>query len=265
MADDTGLPASFEMAWGVRERPTKGPKRGLSLEQIVDAGIRVANADGIGGVSMSRVASELGTSAMSLYRYVASKEELLWLMIDGAFGQVEADEPTGGTWRDRLNGWAEIELAGYRQFPWVMRIPVSGAPIMPNQLKFMEWGLRALGGTKLAEHEKLSAILLVTSFVRSFALLSSDIAAAYEAGSPIAQASVNYYVQNQQTGLCATISGGVSTANNVPAVQYYCDSHAVVDAGTFEDAAQGDVLDYDFRFGLDRILDGVAALIAVRE
>ncbi len=42
---------------------------------------------------------------------------------------------------------------------------------------------------------------------------------------PAAQASGGYYVQNQQTGLCATISGGVSTANNVPALQYYCDSH----------------------------------------
>ena len=44
--EGTGLPASFEMAWGVRDRPTKGPKRGLSLEQIVDAGVAVASAEG---------------------------------------------------------------------------------------------------------------------------------------------------------------------------------------------------------------------------
>lgn len=250
MTDETGLPASFEMVWGVRDRPTKGPKRGLSLEQIVDAGIRVANAEGIGGVSMSRVASELGTSAMSLYRYVAAKDELLWLMIDGAFGQVEAEEPTEGGWRDRLERWAEIELAGYRQFPWVMRIPVAGAPIMPNQLRFMEWGLRTLGGTALAEHEKLSVILLVTSFVRSFALLSSDIAAAFEAGSPFAQASMNY----------GALIRSLTSAEEFPAL------HAVVNAGTFEEEVEDDdVLAYDFRFGLERILDGVAALIALRE
>ena len=250
MTDETGLPASFEMAWGVRERPTKGPKRGLSLEQIVDAGVRVANAEGIGGVSMSRVASELGTSAMSLYRYVAAKDELLMLMIDGAFGQVEADEPTEGTWRERLERWAEIELAAYRQFPWIMRIPISGAPLMPNQLRFAEWALRALGGTKLAEHEKLSVTLLITSFTRSFALLSSDIAAAFAAGDPMARATVNY----------GALIKKLTSAEEFPAF------HAVVDAGTFEEVADDfDGLDHDFRFGLDRILDGVATLIALRE
>jgi AcrR family transcriptional regulator len=247
---DTGLPASYEMAWGIRDRPTKGPKRGLSLEQIVDAGIRVANAEGIGGVSMSRVASELGTSAMSLYRYVASKDELLWLMIDGAFGQVDVAEPVEGTWRERLERWAEIELAAYRQFPWVMRIPVSGAPIMPQQLRFMEWGLRTLGRTRLAEHEKLSVILLLTSFTRSFALLSGDIAAAFEAGDPMARASANY----------GELIRKLTRAEEFPAL------HAVIDAGTFDEGSEEfDGLDADFRFGLERILDGVAALIKVRE
>lgn len=247
---ETGLPASFEMAWGVRDRPTKGPKRGLSLEQIVDAGVQVANAEGLGGVSMSRVANELGTSAMSLYRYVGSKGELLWLMIDGAFGQVDAAEPVEGTWRERLERWAEIELAAYRRFPWILRIPVSGAPIMPEQIRFMEWGLRALGQTSLAEHEKLSAILLITSFTRSFAMLSSDIAAAFEAGDPMARAAANY----------GALIKKLTRAEEFPAL------HAVIEAGTFEDgSAEFDGLDYDFRFGLERILDGVAALIKVRE
>jgi AcrR family transcriptional regulator len=250
MTEDTGLPASFELVWGVRDRPTKGPRRGLSLEQIVDAGIRVANAEGIGGVSMSRVANELGTSAMSLYRYVASKDELLWLMIDGAFGQVDATEPAEGTWRERLDAWARIELRAYRQFPWVMRIPVSGAPIMPHQLRFMEWGLRALGTTRLAEHEKLSVILLVTSFTRSFALLSGDIAAAFEAGDPMARAAAGY----------GTLIKKLTSAEEFPAL------HAVVDSGAFEDDdSPADALDHDFRFGLDRIFDGVAALVQRRE
>jgi AcrR family transcriptional regulator len=251
MTEDTGLPASIEMAWGVRARPTKGPKRGLSLEQIVDAGVRVANAEGIGGVSMSRVAGELGTSAMSLYRYVASKDELLWLMIDGAFGQVDAAEPAEGTWRERLEEWARIELAALRQFPWVLRIPISGAPIMPHQLRFMEWALRALGGTGLAEQEKMSVLLLLTSYTRSFAGLSGDIAAAVAAGSPIAQAAT--------TGYGAMIKK-LTTAADFPAL------HAVVDAGAFEDDDDPTrALEYDFRFGLDRIFDGVAALIKLRE
>lgn len=244
----TGLPASFEMVWGVRDRPKKGPKRGLSLEQVVEAGITVATAEGIGGVSMSRVASELGTSAMSLYRYVGSKDELLALMIDGAFDTVEVVEPTEGTWRERLARWAELELAAYRRFPWVMRIPVSGPPVMPNQMRFLEWGLRALGGTSLEEGEKLSVVLLVTSFTRSFAMLSSDLAEAYEAGAPNALAN-----------------GYGELIRKLMPVDEYPALHAVVDAGVFDEENDdiGD-FDYDFHFGLARILDGVEALVQAR-
>jgi AcrR family transcriptional regulator len=249
MTEDTGLPASIEMAWGIRERPTKGPKRGLSLEQVVDAGVRVATAEGIGAVSMSRVAGELGTSAMSLYRYVASKDELLWLMIDGAFGQVEAPEPAEGTWRERLEQWARHELDALRRFPWILRIPIFSAPLMPHQLRFLEWGLRALGGTRLEEGEKMSVLLLVTSYTRSYAGLSGDIMAAVEAGSPLAQA--NDY---------GALIKKLTSAHEFPAL------HAAVDAGAFEDDDNpADALDYDYRFGLDRIFDGVAALVQRRE
>ncbi len=248
---ETGLPASFELAWGVRERPAKGPRRGLSLARIVDAGVHVANTEGIGGVSMGRIAKELGASAMSLYRYVASKDELLTLMIDGAFGQVEAEEPVGGTWRERLWRWAEIELAAYRRFPWIPRVPITSAPVMPNQLRFMEWGLRALGGTGLREDEKLSSVLLITSFTRSFALLSGDIAAAFESGDPTAAHVMPRYGE---------LIRKLTTAEEFPAL------HAVVDAGAFDDDAEEfDNLDYDFRFGLERVLDGIEALIRTRE
>jgi AcrR family transcriptional regulator len=237
---ETGLPASFELAWGVRDRPVKGPRRGLSLEQVVAAGVHVANTEGIGGVSMGRVAKELGASAMSLYRYVASKDELLTLMIDGAFGQVEIGEPGEG-WRERLRRWAEVELVCYRRFPWVPRIPVSGAPIMPNQLRFMERGLRGLGETRLAEHEKLSVIVLVTSFTRSYALLSSDLAAADDVVAPDYGALIRR----------------LTTPEEFPAL------HAVVDAGTFDDESLDDP-DHDFHFGLERVLDGVEALVRRR-
>ena len=62
------IPASVAAAWGVRERPHKGPRPGLSLGRIVDAAVRVADAEGLDAVSMSRVAAELGTAPMSLYR-----------------------------------------------------------------------------------------------------------------------------------------------------------------------------------------------------
>ncbi len=93
------LPGSIAAAWGLRERPGKGPKRGLSLPQIVQAGRTAAAADGLGAVSMSRVATELGVGTMSLYRYVESKQELLDLMVDSALGPPPAARAgaAGGT------------------------------------------------------------------------------------------------------------------------------------------------------------------------
>src|SRR5215831_13321951 len=89
-AVETGLhgevPADVAAAWGVRERPHKGPKPALSLARIVDAAMRVADAEGLDAVSMGRVATELGAAPMSLYRHVSAKEELLRLMVDATWG-----------------------------------------------------------------------------------------------------------------------------------------------------------------------------------
>src|SRR5215469_11704523 len=86
MSEPVNLPAGLEAAWGLRGRPHKGPRPGLSLERIVAAAVRVADAEGLAAVSMSRVAAELGAAPMSLYRYVAAKGELLTLMVDAAYG-----------------------------------------------------------------------------------------------------------------------------------------------------------------------------------
>src|SRR5918993_822630 len=92
----TGLPASIEAAWGMRTRPNKGPRPALSLERIVAAAVKVAAADGLQAVSMSRVAADLGVSTMSLYRYVSAKGELLALMADLPFEEPPARRGGGG-------------------------------------------------------------------------------------------------------------------------------------------------------------------------
>ena len=166
----TGLPASIE-AWGVRTRPNKGPRPALSLERIVAAAVRVATTDGLQAVSMGRVAADLGVSTMSLYRYVAAKDELLALMADLSFEAPPAARRPEETWRDGLSRWAWSELGVYRRNPWVLRIPISGPPVTPNAMAWLERGLDCLGDTGLPEGEKLSVMLLLTGFVRSQATL----------------------------------------------------------------------------------------------
>ncbi|HWM06040.1 MAG TPA: TetR/AcrR family transcriptional regulator [Actinophytocola sp.] len=242
----TGLPASYELAWGVRARPTKGPRAGLSLEKVVAAGVAVAAAEGIGAVSMSRVAKELGTSAMSLYRYVSAKDELLALMVDAALGDMPEVAGDDG-WRAGLERWAWAELAAYRRHTWCLQVPLTGPPVTPNSISYLEQGLRCMAGTPLAPYEKMSVILTVTSYTRSWATLSTQIDGAIASGNRTAvEIMANY----------GKILGALIDPVEFPAL------HEVIEAEVFEAAEE--LPDEDFVFGLTTLLDGVAALIGRR-
>jgi len=242
---ETGLPASFETAWGVRDRPTKGPKRALSLERVVAAGVAVAAGEGIGAVSMGRVAKELGMSAMALYRYVASKDELLALMVDEALGDVPEVAGDDG-WRAGLERWAWAELAAYRQHIWVLQVPISGPPITPKSITFLEHGLRCLAGTPLDAHEKMSLMLSLSSFTRSWAMLSSQVDAALSADPEAVRLLANY----------GRILAELTDPADFPAL------HEVIAANVFDPADEMD--DEEFVFGLARLLDGVEVLLTSR-
>jgi AcrR family transcriptional regulator len=243
----TGLPASIEAAWGVRARPGKGPRPALSLERIVAAAVRVAATDGLQAVSMSRVASELGVSTMSLYRYVAAKDELLALMADLAYEAPPAPRGPEEDWRDGLSRWARTELALLRRNPWVLRIPISGPPVTPNAIAWLERGLDCLRDTGLREDEKLSVMLLLTGFVRTQAMLQADIAAAQAAKAAPPDAEL--------MGAYGRLLARLTDPERFPAL------HAVIAAGVFDEPDDGD---YDFAFGLERVLDGVETLIEKR-
>jgi AcrR family transcriptional regulator len=231
----------------VRERPQKGPRPALSLARIVDAAVRVAAADGLAAVSMSRVAADLGVSTMSLYRYVGSKDELLALMTDLPFEAPPAPRGPEEGWREGLARWAWTERAVLRRNPWVLRIPISGPPITPNAIVWLERGLDCLRGTGLREDEKLSVMLLVTGYVRNQSLLEAEIAAAQAAGvtAPDPELLPSY----------GRLIARLTDPERFPAL------HAVIAAGVFDEPDEGD---YDFRFGLERVLDGIEALIEKR-
>jgi AcrR family transcriptional regulator len=243
----TGLPASIEAAWGLRARPSKGPKPGLSLDRIVQAAIKVAGSEGIEAVSMHRVATELGTKAMSLYRYVGSKDELLQLMVDAALGAPPEARPGEG-WREGLSRWAWAEHERYRQHPWVLRVPISGPPFAPNQVAWVEQGLRWLRGTGLAEGEKMSVILLVTGYVRNQATIIADIDAAALAGGPATEEAMIRYGR--------TLSKLIDP-ERFPALS------ATIASGVL-DEEDDDFGEVEFVFGLERVLDGIGALVRER-
>ena len=99
------LPPGLDLLWGRRERGKRGPRPGLSADAIVEAAVRLADAEGLEAVSMARVAAELGFTTMSLYRHVASKDELLQLMWNASALGAENLVIEGDDWRSRLRTW----------------------------------------------------------------------------------------------------------------------------------------------------------------
>lgn len=237
---ETGLPASIELAWGWRDRPVKGPKPGLSLERIVDAGVRVAETEGLAAVSMGRVAKELGAAPMSLYRHVGAKDELLALMLDAACGRPPEPGPDGGGWRAGLTRWAWALLEVWRRHPWALRVEVPGLPNTPNQIAWLESGLACLRGTGLGARAKLSVMLLVMGVVRNDAMMNAQFGAVSE--EKRRQAVADYG----------------RTIGRLVDEKRFPEMSALLAAGVTDD---DEPPDDEFAFGLDRVLDGVAALV----
>jgi AcrR family transcriptional regulator len=237
------LTPGLQAAWGRKERAGRGPRPELTLDRIVEAGVALADAGGIQAVSMSKVAAALGTGAMSLYRYVSGKDELLILMVDACYGPPtpRPDEPSG--WRAGLTWWARIQLDAMSRHTWAPRVPIPGPPLTPNTVRWLEQGLRTLVGLPLTETEKMSVILLVSSYVRNEATLSADLDASFLAGSTPQQAMTRY--------------GGLLT--ELTNEQEFPELRIVINSGFFE--AQDDPPDAEFLFGLERILDGIDLLI----
>jgi AcrR family transcriptional regulator len=242
----TGMPASIEAAWGLRERPHKGPRPSLSQDRIVQAAIQIAQAEGIAAVSMSKVAAELGASTMSLYRHVSGKDELLALMVDAAYGLPPAAPTPDEGWREGLSRWAWAFRACLQRHPWAVRLPISGLPARPNEVAWFEDGLNSLRDTGLAEAEKASVILLVSGYVRNIATTDADIVAAIQASGKTPQAWLSSY---------ARLFAKIAETRRFPALSKF------VAAGVFDTY---DDPDDEFIFGLDRILDGIAALVTAR-
>ncbi|MBF8190324.1 TetR/AcrR family transcriptional regulator C-terminal domain-containing protein [Nonomuraea sp. K274] len=228
--------------WERLAKPAPEPRTGLSLGRIARGAVEVADEGGLDAVSMARVAERLGFTTMSLYRHVKSKNELLLLMLDSvAAVPAELDEPCAG-WRDGLRRWCRAQWEMLRAHTWIVRLPVTGPPVTPNQLAWTDRALATLAGTGLGERDKAGVVLLVATYMHATARLNADLGTA-ASGTSIAAHNA--------------LLGSLVDARHLPALR------RAVDAGAFDyppDTPE-DERRLDYEFGLARILDGVEALI----
>ncbi|MCI0158532.1 TetR/AcrR family transcriptional regulator [Leifsonia shinshuensis] len=248
MADEVEevLPRAVALSWGVAERPQRGPKRELSIERIIDTAVAVADQEGLGAVSMSRIATELGFTTMSLYRYVTSKDDVLALMQDAVCDiPIPAEDDRGTDWRSGLRRWAMASIEVIQAHPWFPDLPISGIPLMPNNLAVLDWGLREMRDLPLTDAEKMGTALLLSSYARAAGVVERDVRQSREKGA-----------QPPQSGEAFTAAlAELVTPERFP------DLAPLVASGGYTD---GEDEQDDFAFGLERILDGIERYITAR-
>lgn len=235
------LPRGIALAWGVAANPQRGPKREMSVEKIVSAAIELADAEGLGAVSMAAVAAKLGFTPMSLYRYVTAKDDLLLLMQEEATGLPPEDHREQEGWRDKLRALFEAQVLHYLAHPWMLSLPITGSPITPNSSAWMDAGLESLAGTPLTGVERLAVVLSVTGAARWYGIVIAGYAQQSRSTGMTAEQITEYE---------AEMFDRVITADDYPALR------EAIDAGVF--LSEED----PFRFGIERSFDGIEAFIA---
>jgi len=223
-----------KLLWGPPPGPRRGPRPAFTLDEIARAGIAIADADGLGAVTMARVADQLGVTKMALYRYVPGKAELVALMLDIGLG----GPPDRGDrdWRAALDAWSHALFAAFAGHPWSLEAAVGARVMGPNELAWLEEAVAAMTGTGLHGAEMLDVAVTLVGHVRSLAQQTAGMPADLEGALDDTIAALVEGREDRFPALSAAVRA--ARASN----------------------QQNQALD----FGLARILDGVATLIASR-
>lgn len=237
-----GDPArSIELLWGLNERSKRGPKPKLTLAQITNAAIEIADAEGLDALSMRRVGDHLGVTAMSLYSYVPGKAELLDLMLDTVYA--EFTDPPAESWRERLEHVARQNWAMYLRHQWLLQVAVARPVLGPNTIAKYDHELRAVDGIGLQDIDMDLVITAVGNYVHG------AVRAAIEAAQAV-----------QQTGKTDAQwwEEHAPLLEKVFDTERYPTATRVGAAAGEEYNAPGDPL-RAFEFGLRLLLDGIEA------
>ncbi|WP_052852432.1 TetR/AcrR family transcriptional regulator [Streptomyces avicenniae] len=236
----------LDLLWRTRPPGTRGPRGSLTLDQIVGAAVEIADAEGVEGVSMRKVAEKVGVTTMSLYRYVPSKDDLLDLMFEMGTGM-----PDTSDWPDDWYGRIESYALDVRRVmiarPWMIDIPISGPPMGPNNIAWMEAVLASLSDTPLSEDDKLGVLMVVSGFVLNE--VSQEVS--------VTRAAPRTGVGYMEWGMAyQRMLEKVTDNPDYPALS------RLVKSGAFADDRS--TAEEDFLYGLRFILDGITALYALR-
>ncbi|PRB07662.1 TetR/AcrR family transcriptional regulator C-terminal domain-containing protein [Microbacterium sp. MYb64] len=231
-ADDTG-PADPGVLWAATPTRRRGPKPRHSLDGIAEAAIEIADAEGLDAVTMQRVAASLGTTKMALYRYLPGRADLDAVMLDRALGAPPS--PSDERWDEALTAWTGALFARALERPWSVELAQRPHTPGPQELVWYETGLAATDGLPLTAGERLDLLALLSGHALSLVRQQAGTGAAEE-----------------------ELAAGVAAVLTMHAGRFPRTS------AVFADAGRGAQRDDALRFGVRRILAGIAALVAER-
>ena len=235
---------ALALAWGLADPPRRGPRPSLTLDAIVAATVELADAKGIEAVSMQRVAARVGVTTMALYRYVATKDDLVFLAVDAAAGEPPRVPAADEGWRSATERWARDQLESLRRHPWVARVPIKEPPIGPNQVAWMERCLDCVAGSGLPPLGQLGVLNLISGFVLGHFRLYDELARGAAAGGLSLEGAQRRYAETISTVIEPTRFPRTAAA-----------FAAVADLATTDASWE------DFEFGLTTLLDGIEAML----
>ncbi len=137
MPSRSSRPAVGPSVWERPEPPDRPAPVKLSRDAIVTAAVALADREGLTAVSIRNVAAALNAGPMRLYGYVATKDELLDLMVDAVYGDMSPQKLTGD-WRADVRARVLRGREVISRHPWVLDLLGGRAQLGPNALAHME-------------------------------------------------------------------------------------------------------------------------------
>jgi AcrR family transcriptional regulator len=226
-----------------RGRPPQ--RQRLSREEIVDAAIAIADAEGADALSMRRIAQVLRAGTMSLYWHVSSKERLLDLMRDALMAEVDLPEPSGD-WRSDLRAFAVSSRGMLRRHLWLMDFVGGRPPLGPTTMLVMDRALAILETADSGYETRLWILESVNTYVSGAVLREAQEIRAYEA-----EREARAEFGAEALALRRRWRDRVADTGLFPRFVEFLDLDIDPDAP--------ETMDPRFEFGLDCLLDGIAA------
>jgi AcrR family transcriptional regulator len=242
---DPELRRRSELLWGDRSQPTRGPKPGMTPDDVVQAAMQLADEDGLAAVTMSAVAARLGFTTMAVYRYFPSKETLLDAIVDAGMGSPPRPTTPRAPWREEVAEWARAKRAMLCARPWLAELPFVAAPHGPNWLGWLEAVLDPLSSTGLSAPDLGEVLSVIDGYTRGASDTAVSLARARARGTSAQE-------------WAAAVGADLGRAIGDPRFPKFAALLTTPSDG------RPRTMDESFEFGLARVLDGIQLYVEPR-